>query len=200
MAVGNPLGFDDTVSVGVVSSLKRDLPAWPKRLVNAIQTDAAIKSRKFSGGALCDQHGNLVGINSAIASGNGGSVGIGFAIPVDRVKTVVNDIVKYGYARYPSLGLGYRRDWTGFFWRPPKPTTDRPDDRIRQRSNARHHRHHRQRTRRASRDQAVRRVALDRRRAHRHRIRYQQGPFFQETGGYGSDQMVVEGANQDRAD
>ena len=112
MAVGNPLGFDDTVSVGVVSSLKRDLPVGAGGLVNAIQTDAAINPGN-SGGALCDQHGHLVGINSAIASSNGGSVGIGFAIPVDRVRAVVNDIVKFGYARYASLGVSFPRNAEG---------------------------------------------------------------------------------------
>ncbi len=104
LAVGNPLGFSNTVSVGVVSSLKRDLPIGEAGLVNAIQTDAAINPGN-SGGALCDAQGRLIGINSAIASGNGGSVGIGFSIPVDRVKTVVQDIVKYGYAKYPALGI-----------------------------------------------------------------------------------------------
>jgi len=112
MAVGNPLGFDDTVSVGVVSSLKRDLPLQNGGIVNAIQTDAAINPGN-SGGALTDQYGKLVGINAAIASGNGGSVGIGFAIPIDRVREVVDDIVKYGHARYGSLGVDYWRNADG---------------------------------------------------------------------------------------
>jgi S1-C subfamily serine protease len=106
MAVGNPLGFDDTVTVGVVSSLKRDLPIGQRGLTNAIQTDASINPGN-SGGALCDQHGKLIGINSAIASSNGGSVGIGFAIPVDRVQVVVNDIIKFGHVRYASLGVEF---------------------------------------------------------------------------------------------
>jgi serine protease Do len=106
LAVGNPLGFSNTVSVGVVSSLKRTLPVGQQGLIDAVQTDAAINPGN-SGGALCDSQGRLIGINSAIASGTGQSVGIGFAIPVDRVKTVVNDIVKYGYARYAGLGISY---------------------------------------------------------------------------------------------
>jgi S1-C subfamily serine protease len=106
LAVGNPLGFSNTVSAGVVSSLKRNLPVGGQGLVDAIQTDAAINPGN-SGGALCDAQGNLIGINSAIASGTGQSVGIGFAIPVDRVKTVVNDIVKLGYARYAGLGITF---------------------------------------------------------------------------------------------
>lgn len=112
MAVGNPLGFDDTVSVGVVSSLKRNLPVGASGIVDAIQTDAAINPGN-SGGALTDQTGRLIGINAAIASRTGGSVGIGFAIPIDRVRAVANDIIKYGHARYGSLGISYRRDWEG---------------------------------------------------------------------------------------
>ncbi len=106
MAVGNPLGFDNTVSVGVVSSTKRNLPVGEQGLVEGIQTDAAINPGN-SGGALCNAQGQLIGINSAIASGTGESVGIGFAIPIDRAKKIVNDIVKYGKAKYPILGISY---------------------------------------------------------------------------------------------
>jgi serine protease Do len=106
LAVGNPLGFSNTVSVGVVSSLKRSLPVGEQGMFDAIQTDAAINPGN-SGGALCDSQGKLIGINAAIASGTGQSVGIGFAIPVDRVKVVVNDIVKFGYAKYAGLGVQY---------------------------------------------------------------------------------------------
>lgn len=106
LAVGNPLGFDNTVSVGVVSSLKRNLPVGGSGLVDAIQTDAAINPGN-SGGALTDAQGRLIGINSAIASSTGQSVGIGFSIPVDRVRRVVNDILQYGAARYAGLGVTY---------------------------------------------------------------------------------------------
>ncbi|RYG45158.1 trypsin-like serine protease [bacterium] len=106
LAVGNPLGFDNTVSVGVVSSLKRNLPVGGSGLVDAIQTDAAINPGN-SGGALTDAQGRLIGINSAIASSTGQSVGIGFSIPVDRVKKVVNDIVEHGAARYAGLGVSF---------------------------------------------------------------------------------------------
>jgi len=111
LAVGNPLGFDNTVSVGVISSLKRDLPVGVGGLVNAIQTDAAINHGN-SGGALCDADGHLIGINSAIASDTGGSVGIGFAIPVDRVKDVVKQIVAKGYASYAGIGVRYNPELT----------------------------------------------------------------------------------------
>lgn len=106
MAVGNPLGFDNTVSVGVVSSKKRNLPVGENGLVEGIQTDAAINPGN-SGGALCNAQGQLIGINSAIASSTGQSVGIGFAIPIDRAKKIVNDIVKYGAPRYAGLGVSY---------------------------------------------------------------------------------------------
>lgn len=113
LAVGNPLGFDNTVSVGVVSSLKRRLPVGNGELLNAIQTDAAINPGN-SGGALTDASGKLIGINSAIASGTGQSVGIGFAIPVNRVREVFNDIVKFGYAKYADLGVRFTRRYDGF--------------------------------------------------------------------------------------
>lgn len=112
MAVGNPLGFENTVSVGVVSSTKRNLPVGEQGLVEGIQTDAAINPGN-SGGALCNAQGQLIGINSAIASGTGESVGIGFAIPIDRAKKVVNDIVKYGKAKYPVLGISYNGQLAG---------------------------------------------------------------------------------------
>jgi len=106
IAVGNPLGYENTVSVGVVSSLGRNLQtAAGPMLVNLIQTDAAINQGN-SGGALANAQGQLVGINSAIASNTGGgSIGIGFAIPVDNVKRVVNDILKLGYARHGMMGV-----------------------------------------------------------------------------------------------
>ncbi len=106
VAVGNPLGFDNTVSVGVVSSLGRTLGLQNSVLLDGIQTDAAINPGN-SGGALTDANGQLVGINSAIASGNGGSVGIGFAIPVNTMRRVVDQIIKYGYAKYGGLGINY---------------------------------------------------------------------------------------------
>ena len=86
-------------------------------MTNAIQTDAAINPGN-SGGALCDAQGRLIGINAAIASENGGSVGIGFAIPVDRVKDVVQQIVKNGYVRYAGLGIGYSPQTEGILASP----------------------------------------------------------------------------------
>lgn len=104
IAVGNPLGYENTVSVGVVSSLDRTLPTQSSVIVNAIQTDAAINQGN-SGGALANDQGELVGINTAIASPSGGSVGIGFAIPIDRAQRIVEDLIKFGRARYGYLGV-----------------------------------------------------------------------------------------------
>ncbi|HEY0868169.1 MAG TPA: trypsin-like peptidase domain-containing protein [Fimbriimonas sp.] len=117
VAVGNPLGFSNTVSVGVVSSLNRSLPLPGSILVNGIQTDAAINPGN-SGGALTDAAGRLIGINSAIASNNAGSVGIGFAIPVNRVRRVVSDIVKYGQTRDGILGVNFEPRFDGLLESP----------------------------------------------------------------------------------
>lgn len=106
LAIGNPLGYEGTLSVGVVSAKNRDLPMGPESgaLVGAIQTDAAINQGN-SGGALGNVHGQVIGINSAIATPNRGSVGIGFAIPANRVKKAVDEIRKYGRVRHPDLGV-----------------------------------------------------------------------------------------------
>jgi S1-C subfamily serine protease len=106
LAVGNPLGYEGTLSVGVVSALNRDLPLGPQSapLIGAIQTDAAINQGN-SGGALGNIHGQVIGINSAIATPNRGSVGIGFAIPSNRVRKAVDEIRKYGRVRHPDLGV-----------------------------------------------------------------------------------------------
>ncbi len=110
LAVGNPLGYENTLSVGVVSSVGRPLPSEGNSLfIDGIQTDAAINQGN-SGGALCNSAGQLVGINTAIASIGGGSIGIGFAIPVNRVRQVVDDILKNGYAKYGTLGVKIWRD------------------------------------------------------------------------------------------
>jgi S1-C subfamily serine protease len=105
VAAGNPLGFEQTVSVGIVSSKGRPLKSDDYAIfVDGIQTDAAI-NKGNSGGALCDAQGRLVGINTLIASTDQGSIGIGFAIPVNRVQSVVDEILKYGRARYGRIGL-----------------------------------------------------------------------------------------------
>ncbi|MCC6404461.1 MAG: trypsin-like peptidase domain-containing protein [Fimbriimonadaceae bacterium] len=105
VAVGNPLGYENTVSVGVVSSINRPLPMGDQAVfIDGIQTDAAINMGN-SGGALCDADGRLVGINTAIASIGGGNIGLAFAIPVKRMRTVMEDIIKVGRPVYGTLGV-----------------------------------------------------------------------------------------------
>ncbi|MDI9635093.1 trypsin-like peptidase domain-containing protein [Kamptonema cortianum] len=110
IAAGNPLGFEHTISVGVVSSIGRPLQSQANAVfVDGIQTDAAINQGN-SGGALCDAQGRLIGINTMIASTDQGSVGIGFAIPANRVRQVVDDLIKFGRARYGRIGISVRSD------------------------------------------------------------------------------------------
>ncbi|MDA3852258.1 MAG: Do family serine endopeptidase [Spirochaetaceae bacterium] len=105
-AVGNPLGFESTVTQGIVSALGRQVQQGSNisTFTDYIQTDASINPGN-SGGALVNLHGELVGINSWIASGNGGSVGIGFAIPVNLVKRAIDDFIDDGEISYGWLGV-----------------------------------------------------------------------------------------------
>src|SRR6266849_439657 len=91
LAIGNPFGFDGTLTVGVVSTLGRDIRSENNQSMEGmIQTDAAINSGN-SGGPLLDSQGNVIGINTAIYGPNGGNVGIGFAMPINRAKTMLDD-------------------------------------------------------------------------------------------------------------
>ena len=103
LAIGNPFGVGQTVTMGIVSALGRN-NLHINRFENFIQTDAAINFGN-SGGALVDTHGNLLGINSAIYSQSGGSVGIGFAIPVSTAKTVMEAIIKSGHVVRGWIGV-----------------------------------------------------------------------------------------------
>jgi serine protease DegQ len=94
LAIGNPFGVGQTVTMGIVSALKRNHLGL-NTFENFIQTDAAINPGN-SGGALVDANGNLIGINSAIYSPNGGSLGIGFAIPVSTAKKIMEQIIQSG--------------------------------------------------------------------------------------------------------
>ncbi len=94
LAIGNPFGVGQTVTMGIVSALKRDHLGL-NTFESFIQTDAAINPGN-SGGALVDIHGSLIGINSAIYSPNGGSLGIGFAIPANSAKNTMEQIIKHG--------------------------------------------------------------------------------------------------------
>ena len=103
LAIGNPFGFGNTVTAGIVSALGRN-HLGINRFENFIQTDAAINPGN-SGGALVDVAGNLVGINSTIFSQSGGSMGIGFAIPVSLAQTVLEQIIRKGEVTRGWLGV-----------------------------------------------------------------------------------------------
>jgi serine protease Do len=102
IAVGNPFGLGGTVTRGIVSAIARDIDAGP--YVDFIQTDAAI-NRGNSGGPLLDLDGEVIGVNSAIYSPNGGSVGVGFAIPSNTVKMVVDQLKDDGEVERGWLGV-----------------------------------------------------------------------------------------------
>ncbi len=105
LAIGNPFGLDHTLTVGVVSALGRELQAPNGRMIRGvIQTDAAINPGN-SGGPLLDSSGRLVGMNAAIYSPSGGSAGIGFAIPVDTIHRLVPQLIKFGRAVHPGIGI-----------------------------------------------------------------------------------------------
>ncbi|MBW8057995.1 MAG: trypsin-like serine protease [candidate division NC10 bacterium] len=105
IAIGNPFGLDRTVTTGVVSSLNRTLRASNGRQIRGvIQTDAAINPGN-SGGPLLNSRGEVIGINTAIFSPSGGSVGIGFAIPVNIAKRIVPELIAKGRASHPYLGI-----------------------------------------------------------------------------------------------
>lgn len=106
LAIGNPFGFDRTLTTGVVSGLARPLKSeiTGRLIEGAIQTDAAINPGN-SGGPLLNAQGQMIGINTLIYSPSGGSVGIGFAVPVKTAKRVINDIFQYGRVRKPTLAV-----------------------------------------------------------------------------------------------
>jgi S1-C subfamily serine protease len=105
LAIGNPFGLDTTLTVGVVSALGREIQAPNQRTIqNVIQTDAAINPGN-SGGPLLNSDGELIGVNAAIYSPNGASIGIGFAIPVNSVKKIVPELIQYGHSVRPVIGI-----------------------------------------------------------------------------------------------
>ncbi len=105
LAIGNPFGLDRTVTRGVVSALGRSLKSDTGRQIrNVIQTDAAINPGN-SGGPLLNSRGEVIGINTAIFTPSGGSVGIGFAIPVNTAKKLLPQLISRGRASHPWLGI-----------------------------------------------------------------------------------------------
>ena len=121
IAVGAPLGLDQTVTTGIVSALNR--PVTPGEgneasYINAIQTDAAINPGN-SGGPLLDLSGKVIGVNSAIArvpgtgGATGGSIGLGFAIPSDQARRTADQLIATGKATHPVIGVKLDRTFTG---------------------------------------------------------------------------------------
>jgi putative serine protease PepD len=106
LAIGNPFGYERTLTTGIISATGRSIEARNGRIIeNVIQTDAAINSGN-SGGPLLNSSGEIIGINSAIFSpAQSGNIGIGFAVPADTVRRVVGDLIAVGYVRRPYHGI-----------------------------------------------------------------------------------------------
>ena len=103
LAVGNPFGLDQTLTVGVISALGRELRSPAGRIIrDVIQTDASINPGN-SGGPLLDSGGRLIGVNTAIYSPSGASAGIGFAVPVDTVRRLVPQLIEFGRPIEPGI-------------------------------------------------------------------------------------------------
>jgi putative serine protease PepD len=123
VAIGSPLGLSSTVTSGIVSAVNRPVSTSGEvenetSFINAIQTDAAINPGN-SGGPLVDLRGRVIGVNSAIAtvagsaSGEGGNIGVGFAIPIEQVRVTADQILKDGEALYPVIGASVSSDGSG---------------------------------------------------------------------------------------
>src|SRR5438309_7715658 len=105
LAIGNPFGFQSTLTTGVVSALGSTVQSWQNMLTDdVIQTDAAI-NRGNSGGPLINTHGEVIGINSAIYTPTGTTAGIGFAIPINTAKNIANDLITDGRVHRAFLGV-----------------------------------------------------------------------------------------------
>ena len=110
IAVGNPFGFDHTVTTGIVSALGRQMPgAGGVTIRDMIQTDASINPGN-SGGPLLNSRGELIGMNTMIISPSGASSGIGFAVPVDTIEKIVPQIIRFGRVIRPGLGVSLLAD------------------------------------------------------------------------------------------
>lgn len=120
VAIGSPLGLQGTVTSGIVSALERPVTAGGQgstSFINAIQTDAAINPGN-SGGPLVNGSGEVIGVNTAIASlgavgGPGGSIGLGFAIPIDTAERIINEIISTGSSTTPVIGVQLDTTFTG---------------------------------------------------------------------------------------
>ncbi len=110
LAIGNPFGLDQTLTTGVISGLGREIKSVTNRSIfDVIQTDASINPGN-SGGPLLDSSGRLIGINTAIYSPSGANAGIGFAVPVDTVNSIVPQLLKDGKLTRPGMGINILSD------------------------------------------------------------------------------------------
>mgnify|MGYP006268110861 CR=1 FL=1 len=121
IAIGSPLGLSGTVTSGIISALNRPVTAGTSSdssFINAIQTDAAINPGN-SGGPLVNARGQVIGINSAIATlgsslgGESGSIGLGFAIPINEARRVANELIRTGTSTHPVVGISVDMRYTG---------------------------------------------------------------------------------------
>ena len=104
IAIGNPYGFERTVTMGVVSALGRQIPGGGSSLSDLIQTDARIYPGN-SGGPLVDSSGRVIGVNVAVVGGRAGT--LGFAIPINTAREVMADVKRYGRVMVPWIGISY---------------------------------------------------------------------------------------------
>lgn len=104
IAIGNPFGLQNTVTAGFISALNRDIAVGNQTMMGMIQTDAAINTGN-SGGPLINSRGKVIGVNTALFTPTGGFIGIGLAVPINHAKKVSAQLIKYGRAIYPWLGI-----------------------------------------------------------------------------------------------
>jgi putative serine protease PepD len=104
LAIGNPFGLERTLTAGIISSVRKNIRAGDLEMDEVIQIDAAINPGN-SGGPLLNSEGKMIGINTAIFTPSGGSVGIGFAIPINTAKRILNELITKGYVAYAWIGI-----------------------------------------------------------------------------------------------
>ncbi len=105
VAIGNPFGFDHTLTIGVISAIGREMRGFGGVTIrDMLQTDASINPGN-SGGPLLDSQGHLIGMNTMIHSKSGASAGVGFAVPVSAIRKVVPDLIRYGKVKRAGLGI-----------------------------------------------------------------------------------------------
>lgn len=116
LAIGNPFGLDHTITTGIISALERKIRGFGDvKIYGMIQTDCSINPGN-SGGPLLDSTGSLIGMNTMIYSASGSSAGVGFAVPADTIRRVVDQVIKFGKVSRPGLGVGIVSDYyTSYF-------------------------------------------------------------------------------------